>query len=113
MSSVTAKVLANSQALGSSAGLLYQVPAATRTIIDKFTVTNTDSGAHTVTAYLIPSGVSLGASNELTAGTSISAGAAVELTEWKNHVMAAGDAIYALASSASVICARVSGRECQ
>jgi len=111
MSTVTAKCLVESAYAASSATTVYTSPAATTTIIDKFTATNTDSGAHTITVYLVPSGGTAGGSNTITSAYSIAAGTAVELTELKNHVLATGDFISAFADSASKVIIRASGRQ--
>lgn len=111
MSAVTAKVLINSRYAGSSATTEYTCPTSTRTIIDKFTATNTDSGALTITVYIVPSGGSATGSNTITKAYSISAGATVSLSEMQNQILAAGDFVSVLASSASKVVIRMSGRE--
>lgn len=108
--SVTAKCLVNAQYVPNADTLLYTATSV-RTIIDKFTVTNTDSGSLTITIYLVPTGQSVGASYKVVSAFSISAGATQDFTSLQNHILNSGDTIYANASSASKMVARVSGRE--
>lgn len=113
MSIVTAKVLAEAQfGVTSPVTALYTAPAATRTIVDKMTATNIDaSTARTVTVNIVPSGGSAGSDNTITSVLSIAANTAVDLTEIKNHILAAGDAIWVTAGTANKIVVRLSGRE--
>jgi hypothetical protein len=108
---VTAAALINAKYASDSDNTEYTSPASTRTIIDKFTATNTDSGSQTITVNLVPSGGSVGASNIVTSALSIAAGASVDLPEMKNHVLEAGDFISAKASVASKVVIRASGRK--
>jgi hypothetical protein len=109
--SVTAKPLINSKYASNSLTTEYTAPASTRTIIDKFTATNTDSGAQTISVHIVPSGGSAGASNSITSALSIAAGASVNLPEQANQILAAGDFISVVASVASKVVIRASGRE--
>ncbi len=108
---ITAKPLFESTQLGTSASTLYTAPASTKTIIDKFTVTNTDSSARTVTIHLVPSAGSASTANKIVDALSVAANTSVEIEQLKNHILAAGGFISALASSAAVVNARASGRE--
>jgi hypothetical protein len=111
MSLVTAKALIDAQYANTSATTQYTAPAATRAIIDKFTVTNTDASARTITVNIVPNGQSATGSNTITSALSVAAGASVELAELKNHILSAGDAVSVLASVASKVVIRMSGRE--
>jgi hypothetical protein len=112
--SVTAKALINSKFASDAVVAEYTAPAATRTIIDKFTATNTDgSVAKTISIYLVPSGSTAGPSNQIVDAKSLAALQCYEFsTELKNHVLAAGDSICVVAASASTVNIRASGREC-
>lgn len=109
--SVTAKPLIQAKYAGNSLTTEYTAPASTRTIIDKFTATNTDSGSETVSVHIVPNGGSASASNIITSALSIAAGASVDLPELKNHILATGDFISVVASVPSKMVIRASGRE--
>lgn len=109
--SVTAKCLINSQFAPSSTGNLYVAPADKRTIIDKFTVTNTTGSSALLSVYILPSGGSIGASNEIIDVQSIAAGASVDLSIMQNQILNSGDSIQVLAGTASALTIRASGRE--
>ncbi len=108
---VTAKTLIESHYAGVGNVVEYTVPQDTTTIIDKFTATNTDGSARTITVNLTPNGVATSGANAITSAFSISAGASVELTELKNHILSAGDLINVIASIANKVVIRASGRE--
>lgn len=108
---ITAKALVDAKFASSGANTEYTAPANTRTIIDKFTATNTDSSARAITVYVVPSGQTFAAQYTVTSAFSIAANTAVELTELKNHILSAGDVISVFASVASVVVIRASGRE--
>lgn len=109
---VTAKMLANAQFATTAGVTLYTVPAGTRTIIDKLTATNTDSGgAQTVTINIVPSGQGIGAANQITSAKSIAASTAADLSENQNQILAAGDSVVASAGVNGKIVVRLSGRE--
>ena len=91
---------------------MYAVPAGTTTIIDKFTATNNDSGAHTLSVNLVPSGSSAGATNLIIDAISVGASTCLDITELQNQILAAGDIISVVASSSSNIVIRASGRQC-
>jgi hypothetical protein len=109
---VTAKPLINSKYAANVATLEYTAPASTRTIIDKFTATNNDASARTVSVYIVPSGGSPDNSNKIIGSTSISAGAVHDFSELQNQILATGDQIHVLADAASKVAIRASGREC-
>jgi hypothetical protein len=113
---VTAKTLIESQYAGSSNTVEYTVPANSRAIIDKFTATNVDTSARTVSVHIIPSGASVDDQYLIIDAKSIpdsttTSGAVVDLTELKGHVLEAGGKISVVASVASKIVIRASGRE--
>lgn len=80
-------------------------------IIDKFTATNNDGSARTIDVHLVPDGGAADATNKITSALSIAAGASVDLPELKNHMLKAGDLISVVASVASMVVIRASGRE--
>lgn len=81
-----------------------------RTIIDKFTGYNGTAGAVTLTVKLIASGGSAGASN-IVVLKSLSAGETYTFPEVVGHVLEAGGFISVVASAATSIVIRASGRE--
>lgn len=109
--SVVNKVLIQAKYADDSATNEYTVPSNTTTIIDKFTATNTDGSARTVTVYLVPNGETEDAKYTITAALSIDAGDSVDLPEMKNHVLESGDFISIVASVADKVVVRASGRE--
>lgn len=110
----TPNVLADAAYATTSDATIYTVPANTRTIIDKFTVTNNDSSTHTLSVNLIPSGGLVGATNLIIDAMTIQIATSgpVDLTVLQNQILKAGDQISVKASSASNLVVRVSGREC-
>jgi hypothetical protein len=109
--SVLAKPLFNAKFAKSSAEVEYTAPNETRTIVDKFTATNTDSGALTLTVHLVPSGGAVATSNMILKAYSIAAGVTFDCTELKNQILNGGDFISIFASSADKVVIRASGRE--
>jgi hypothetical protein len=110
MATVTVKKLVASQQLtGSSA--LYYTATNCKTIVDKCTLTNTTAGAITATLDIVDSGGAAGVTERLISAKSIAAGETYTCPEVVGHILGDGDAIYALASAATSITIRVSGRE--
>lgn len=109
--SVIAKPLINSKFASDSAESEYEAPSNTRTIVDKFTATNTHASAVTLTVYIVPSGGSAGASNTIIKAQSLAASETADLTELKNQILDAADTIDVVASVADKIVIRASGRE--
>lgn len=89
----------------------YTAPAGTRTILDKFTGTNTTAAAATLTVKLIASGGVAGAGNTIVSAKTIQPGETYTFPEVVGHVLAAGDFISTLAGTAAAITIRASGRE--
>lgn len=109
--SITAKALINAKYAASSVQAEYTAPSSTKTIIDKFTATNSDASARTVTIHIVPSGETEGDSNAIMRATSIAAGATQDFTEIKNQILNPGDFISVVASVADKVVIRASGRE--
>lgn len=109
--SVTVKTLIDAKQAAAGETTQYTVPASTRTILDKFTGTNTTGAAATLTVKLIPSGGSAGASNTITSAKSIAAGDSYTFPELAGHVLSPGDIISTLSGTANAITIRASGRE--
>jgi hypothetical protein len=103
--------LINTQFASASQTTEYTAPAATRTIVDKFTATNIDTGAQTITVNIVPAGQSVGAQNTITKAFSIAAGATAILSEMQNQILASGDFISVIAGTGAKVVIRASGRE--
>lgn len=111
--SVIAKCLIEPILVPATVTTAYTAPIGTRTIIDKFTATNTSGGAVSLTIYLVAGGGSAGPVNLLLSAVSIAAGAVYISNEMPNQILNAGDSIQVIASAALSISIRASGREVQ
>lgn len=108
---VTAKPLFEALQAAAAETTQYTAPAGTRTILDKFTGTNTTAAAATLTVKLIASGGVAGAGNTIVSAKTIQPGETYTFPEVVGHVLAAGDFISTLAGTAAAITIRASGRE--
>lgn len=108
---VTAKTLIQSKQASNSATTEYTAPTSTKAVIHRFTATNTTAGAITLTIHIVPSGSAVGASNMVLSALSIAANTTTDITQIQDHVLDAGDSIAVLASAATSITIRCSGRE--
>lgn len=108
--SVIAKVLiAPNQA---PAGNTSQYTAnSVRTIIDKFTGTNTTGVAATLTVFLVPNGGAANAADTIVSARSLAAGECYTFPEIVGHVLNPGDALWTASGTALAITVRGSGRE--
>lgn len=88
-----------------------QYTAGSLTVIDKFTATNTNpSTAVTLSVHIVPSGGSANSQNRLIQEVSIEPGKAYLCGELPGHILEVGDFISTIASVASSIVIRASGR---
>lgn len=106
---VTAKPLITAKYASSSENTEYTATGV-RAIIDKFTGYNESAGALTLTVKLVPNGGSAGASNVIVV-RSLAAGETYTFPEVVGHVLESGGLISVLASAATDIVIRCSGRE--
>jgi hypothetical protein len=104
------RIIAGSQ-LTTSAATYYTTPALTTAIIRKLTFVNTTGGAVTVTAHLIASGGSAGATNTIASAKSLAAGEAWSCSDAEGQVLEAAGFIQALASANTSITIIGSGIE--
>lgn len=109
--SVVAKCIVQAKLASDSAREEYAAPTGSRTIIDKFTATNTDSSSRTLSIYLVASGASASASNLVIDALSIAAHATANISELQNHILNSQDSIVVLASVDLKVVIRASGRE--
>jgi hypothetical protein len=82
-----------------------------KTIIDKFTVTNTTAGNVTISVNLVTSGGSPGASNLIVDSRAIAPDECYTLPELVGQALEAGGFISTIASAATSLTIRASGRE--
>ena len=108
---VTAKPLFEALQAAAAETTQYTTPGGTRTIVDKFTGTNTTAAAATLTVKLIASGGVAGAGNTIVSAKTIQPGETYTFPEVVGHVLAASDFISTLADTAAAITIRASGRE--
>jgi hypothetical protein len=91
------------QQLPNAAAALYTSPIGTTTRIDSLSCTNIDTSVHTVTIHLVASGGGAGTANITTKAQPILPGETWNSPNEYGKYLAAGDAIYASADSASVV----------
>lgn len=108
--SVTVKVLINAKQVENAQTSQY-VATNVKTIIDKFTATNTTAGAVTLSVNIIPSGGSAGSDNLIIQTKSIGAGQTYTFPELVGQYLEDGSIISTIASAASSLTLRCSGRE--
>ena len=108
---VIAKNIVPSTLLDATVATLYTVPAVTRAVIQKATVTNLDTVARTVTVHLVPSGGTAADTNAILKAYPVPANFTLDLPDLGSHVLEPGATIQALGSAASVLSLRVSGVE--
>lgn len=109
--SVTPKCLINAKYAGAVDTTEYTAPISTRTIIDKFTATNIDSVARALRVHIVASAGSVANDRIVIKDFSIAANTCQNFTELQNQILNPGDFISAIASVASTIVIRSSGRE--
>jgi len=108
MATITPANLCNSTLTASAA--TYVTASGTSNIVIKSAVfTNTDASARTITVHRVASGGSATTGNRVITAFSLSAGQAYVAPELTNMVLAPGETLQALASSASVVNIQVSG----
>lgn len=109
--SVVAQPLINPKQAEASQTTQYTAPVGTRTIIDKFSATNTTASAATIAVNIVTSGGSAGALNLILAAKTIAPGECYTCPELVGHVLGPGDFISTIAGTASAITIRASGRQ--
>lgn len=113
--SYTPKVLVAQQHVENANTLKYTSPAAGSggkgTWIDKAVFANPSAGSATVTVYIVPSGGSAGNDTMAIPPLSIAAGASVSVAELAGRFIAAGSAVWWVASAATTINGAINGRE--
>lgn len=110
MATVVAQCLVEAKYAENSQSTQYTAAAATKVIIDKFTVSNGTAGAVTLAVNLVASGGAAGGANLVLPAYSVAAGAVYTCPELVGHVLHAGDFISTLAGAATSLVIRVDGR---
>ena len=82
-----------------------------KTIIDKFTATNTTAGNVTISVNIVPSAGAAGADNLIVDTRSIAPDETYTFPELIGHVLESGMFISTIASAATSLTIRASGRE--
>ena len=108
---VTVKVLVAPLQMANTQTTQYTAPASTKTIIDKVTVTNTDTVNRTFSVNLVTSGGSPGNANLMIDDRAVVPGETYNCPELVGQVLEPGGIISTIASAASALTLRVSGRE--
>lgn len=108
--SVTAKTLIAAKSAEATDTTQYTATGV-RTIIDKFTATNTDTVARTLQINLVPLSGAVAVGNRIVQAKSLASGETYTFPEIVGHILEAGSFISTIASAASVITIRSSGRE--
>lgn len=108
---VTPVVLISTKRAEAAQTMQYTAPAGTRTLIDKFTATNTSGLAVTLTVNLVTSGSTAQSLNIISSAKSLAAGEVFTFPELVGHVLQPGDFISTLAGTVNSINIRASGRE--
>lgn len=107
---VSAKPLFEALQAAAADTVQYTTPGGTKTIVDKFTGTNTTAAAATLTVFLTV-GAAGAASNTIVSAKSIAPGECYTFPEVVGHVLNAGDRIQTASGTANAITIRASGRE--
>jgi hypothetical protein len=106
----TSKPLVTSQYASNAQTTYYTAGTGVRTILDKFTAYNGTAGAVSLTVNLVPSAGAAAATN-VQVVKSIAAGETYTFPEIVGHVLESGGFISTIASAATSLVIRVSGRE--
>jgi hypothetical protein len=107
---VLAKVLIQSK-FAEGAQTTQYTSVAARTIIDKFTATNTSGSNVSLSVNMVPSGNAPGASNLVVDARVLAPDETYTCPELVGHILDPGNFISTLASAASAVVLRASGRE--
>jgi hypothetical protein len=89
----------------------YYTSTGIKTRIDKMSFTNTDTGAHTVTLYLVPSAGSATNATTITAGHALAAGETWNSPDAVGQILAAGGTIQAKADANTVVTISAAGTQ--
>ena len=108
--SVTPTVLVPPLQMQATQTTQYSVPASNRAIIDKATVTNTDTVSRTFSVNLVTTSSSPANLNLIIDARAVAPGETYTCPELVGQVLEAGGYISTIASAATALTLRVSGR---
>lgn len=108
---VTAKPIIPAKQAENAQTTQYAAPAGTRTIVDKFTATNTSGVSATLSVNIVNSAGAAGDGNLIVKTKALAAGETYTFPEIVGHVLNPGDFLSTLASAATSITIRAAGRE--
>jgi len=108
---VTVKVPVAPLQMANTQTTQYTAPASTKTIIDKATVTNTDTSNRTFSVNLVQAGGSASNGNLIIKDRSVVPGETYLCPELVGQELDSGSFISTTASAATALTFRVSGRE--
>ena len=109
--SVFVRVLIPAKIAVASDTTQYTAPQGITTIIDKFTATNYDTVARSITVNLVTSGDTVGNANKIVASRTLQPNETYLFPELVGAALAPGGFISTIASNATGINIRASGRE--
>lgn len=107
----TVKVLIPAKIVEAAQTTQYTTPSGVTTIIDKFTATNHNAVAASISVNLVTSAGAAGNSNLITKTKTLQPSEVYTFPEIVGQALTAGDFISTLASSGTSITIRSSGRE--
>lgn len=107
---VSSAVLVDSKTMEDIQTSQYTVPTGVTAIIDRLTVTNVSGSDAAVSVNLVPAGASATSSNLIVKYKMISAWRSYTFPEVTGHALSAGESISTIATVASALNIRVSGR---
>ena len=107
---VTAKPLVTAQYAPNAQTTMYTAGTGTRVILDKCTAYNSDAASQTLAINIVPNAGAAGAAN-LVVFKTLTTGETYTFPEIVGHVLEAGGFVSIVASVASKIVFRMSGRE--
>lgn len=109
--SVTVKVLIPAKQAENSQTTQYSTPTSTKAVIDKFTATNTSATAASLSVNLVTTGGSASSANLIVDARVIGPDETYTFPELVGQALEAGGFISTLASAATSLTIRCSGRE--
>lgn len=96
--------------LPSGAAVMYTSPSATKSVVKKVTLCNSDGAAgYYVTIYIVPFGGPTDATTFVINARAVGPGQTLDVTEMVNQVLEPGDFISAWANTAAKVNIRISG----
>lgn len=108
---VTAKVLIASKQAESILTTQYTSPTSTKTIIDKFTATNTTASPKTISVHLVPNAGSANSTNLIVDEKALAENETYTFPELVGHTLEAGSFISTIVSASTSVTIRSSGRQ--